>query len=159
MIDSESLPPKEVKFYLGVITNISSREWSATVGGNVSFCTVKKWTSSDNIPVSLASSQLISSRSVALSGIYEERRSVAVEGFREGDLVLFLPVRDGRVWGAFGLSCPHYYLDSCVDTSKRGYVVGRLTRVEEFTSRKGEVNLYGVKEGTAYHVCDIIVVE
>ncbi|KAL1650301.1 hypothetical protein SLS58_001114 [Diplodia intermedia] len=65
----------------------------------------------------------------------EAHEKIAIRGFKEGDLALFLPTRNQatRPWAAFNVGAPHYFLreQESHRLHSKEWLVARITKVEE----------------------------
>lgn len=65
----------------------------------------------------------------------EAHDKIAIRGFKEGDLALFLPTRNQatRPWAAFNVGAPHYFLreQESHNLRHRDWLVARITKIEE----------------------------
>ncbi|KAK8179535.1 autophagy-related protein 11-domain-containing protein [Phyllosticta citribraziliensis] len=65
----------------------------------------------------------------------EAHEKIAIRGFKEGDLALFLPTRNQatRPWAAFNVGAPHYFLHEQEShrLHNKEWLVARITKVEE----------------------------
>lgn len=67
----------------------------------------------------------------------ETRSKIALNRFKVGDLVLFLPTRDPsrqpQPWAAFNVGAPHFFLKQKPgrELKDRDWLVGRITGMEE----------------------------
>ncbi|KAJ3080663.1 oligomeric, coiled-coil, peripheral membrane protein [Rhizoclosmatium hyalinum] len=97
---------------------------------------------------------------------------IAYTGFREGDLVLFLPTRNPKVWVAFNENAPHYFLSSAsADThfptqiASKNWILAVVTNIEArkagkpvtgmSTSQVNDIPL-GLPVGTKYFWCTAV---
>lgn len=129
------------KYYLGVLTSLSHMP---RLGESVYTCTASPWSSESGL-------------GGMVTAINLARPVIAVENFQPGDLVLFLPTKSAKFWGAFNVGSPHYFLNPSTLVSRKDFLLGMITRVQEFVveSRTGESNIFGLKVGTKYFVCDL----
>lgn len=65
----------------------------------------------------------------------EAHEKIAIRGFKEGDLALFLPTRNQatRPWAAFNVGAPHFFLreQESHRLHSKEWLVARITKVEE----------------------------
>lgn len=65
----------------------------------------------------------------------EAHERIALRGFKEGDLALFLPTKDQatKPWAAFNVGAPHYFLreQDSHKLSKRDWMIARISKVEQ----------------------------
>lgn len=157
-----SQPPRGSKYFLGVLKEISASVWNASLCANVCYAKVDPWKAEHIYPISrvgsrvtsLASSQMLTSSSQP--GPATSRKSVTIESFQEGDLALFLPVRNEQIWRAFSVSGPRYFLDkeSNIDHT-RSFVVGCIRGISKCVSRSTR-DPYGINViGTVYYTISL----
>ncbi|KAK5692566.1 oligomeric, coiled-coil, peripheral membrane protein [Elasticomyces elasticus] len=74
-------------------------------------------------------------RSIKLKS--DSHAKISVNGFKEGDLALFLPTRGQAkgAWAAFNINCPHYFLAERdgMRLGTREFIVARISKVEQKT--------------------------
>ena len=65
----------------------------------------------------------------------EAHDKLAIRGFKEGDLALFLPTRNqvARPWAAFNIGAPHFFLreQDSHRLQNKEWLVARITKIEE----------------------------
>ncbi|CAN6651282.1 hypothetical protein TRVA0_025S00430 [Trichomonascus vanleenenianus] len=95
------------------------------------------------------------------------RNKIAVKGFKEGDLALFLPTRDQtrkpNPWAAFNVGAPHFFLkhdDSLQLQPPREWLVARIKKIEERVVNRAtdsdEDNPYDLSDGLKWHLIEAV---
>ncbi|EPX72980.1 Taz1 interacting factor 1 [Schizosaccharomyces octosporus yFS286] len=103
-----------------------------------------------------------SSRDKALKAILESQTKVSLRNFKQGTLALFLPTRrrmqGHRIWAAFNVNAPHYYLN-IQNNSKiesREWLVGRITSIEDHVADGTIDKWLKLPMGTVWHYVDAV---
>ncbi|GMM35813.1 autophagy protein [Saccharomycopsis crataegensis] len=105
----------------------------------------------------------------------DSRGKIAVKNFKPGDLVLFLPTRDGdtskddgennstinQPWAAFNIGSPHYFLkeNNNINLNSRDWMVSRILSINEFRINSKnfddlEENPFRLSQGVTWYLID-----
>ncbi|CAB16721.2 hypothetical protein POMI540_2382 [Schizosaccharomyces pombe] len=103
-----------------------------------------------------------SNRDKALKAILDSQSKVSLRNFKQGSLVLFLPTRrtagNKKVWAAFNVNAPHYYLNTQphLKLESRDWMLGRVTSIEDRTADDSTDKWLRLPSGTIWHLVEAI---
>ncbi|RKP15141.1 autophagy-related protein 11-domain-containing protein [Piptocephalis cylindrospora] len=98
-------------------------------------------------------------RVASLEGTVQDR--ITYRSFQVGDVALFLRTRQPKIWSAFHMDAPHYFLhmneslERC--TRKREWLLGRIDVKQQrrVDASDASTNPYDLPDGTIYHVLEV----